>query len=351
MANMFKNERGQPCPREPFSSNANLVKKHFKNLTNSSSFQQLMKKLLFTFLLACATVHARAQNLSAQYASYGQLILVKLDSAPFPHPGRAQGHTYQREFYSAEKNYSDNSVAIFVPNGFRPTARVDFVVHFHGWRHHVENTLSEYQLIDQFAAAGRNAILVVPQGPYDAPDSFGGKLEDPGGFQRFMSDVMKTLHQRGVIAAGTLGTIILSGHSGGYHVMSGIVARGGISEHIREVWLFDALYGQRELFWDWFAKYPGGRMIDIYTQHGGTKEESENFMKWCKEQQPPVPFVSKNEMDVEDLDLRQSHLIFIYSGLEHNEVVYKQHQFTRYLKTSCLAPLKKYSSPKAAGND
>lgn len=276
---------------------------------------------------------------------------MKLDSAPFPHPDRAQGHTYQKEFYSAERNYSDNSVAIFVPRDFRPTARVDFVVHFHGWRHHIENTLSEYKLIEQFIAAGRNAILVVPQGPYDAPDSFGGKLEDAGGFQRFMDDVMETLRKKGIIANGALGSIILSGHSGGYHVMSGIVARGGVSEHIREVWLFDALYGQRELFWNWFAKYPGSRMIDIYTLHGGTKEESENFMTWCKEQQPSIPFLSKNESNVTDRDLRQNRLIFIYSALEHNEVVYKEHQFARYLKTSRLASIKIYASPKAMSDD
>ncbi|MDB6023345.1 MAG: hypothetical protein JWQ04_3202 [Pedosphaera sp.] len=308
-----------------------------------------MKKILLAFFLSCLVVSLPAQTLPEHYAQYGELILVKLDSAPFPHPDRAQGHTYQKQLYTAEKNYSDNSVAIFVPKGFRPTAKVDLVVHFHGWRHHIENTLAEYQLIEQFVESGRNAILIVPQGPYDAPDSFGGKLEDAGGFQRFMGDVMDTLRQQGVITNSVLGSIILSGHSGGYQVISSIVARGGLSEQVKEVWLFDALYARREQFSDWFLHYPGRRLIDIYTPHGGTKEESEGFMTWLKAQQPPVPFLSKNEPEVSASDLRDNHLIFMYSELEHNDVVFKRHQFCEYLKTSRLGPIKVYSSPKAAG--
>ena len=308
-----------------------------------------MKKLLLTFVALCA-VSVRAETLAEHYGQFGKLILVKLDSAPFPHPDRAQGHKYHDEFYTAEKNYSDNSVAIFVPKGFRATEKVDFVVHFHGWRHHIENTLAEYQLIEQFVESGRNAILVVPQGPYDAPDSFGGKLEDAGGFQRFMSDVMRTLREQGFIKNSTLGSIILSGHSGGYQVISSIVARGGLSEQVKEVWLFDALYARREQFSDWFLHYPNRRLIDIYTLHGGTKEETENFMAWLKEQKPPIPYFFKNEPEVTQDELRQNKLIFIYSDLEHDQVVFKRHQFCDYLKTSRLGPIRFLTSPKALGN-
>ena len=125
------------------------------------------------------------------------MILTRLPSAPFPHPKRAEGKTRNGKVYPADKHYSDSSVAIFIPKGFRSMGAVDFVVHFHGWGNHVERVLEHYQLIEQFAESGRNAILVVPQGPYDAPDSFDGKLEDEGGFARFMDDVMETLRERG----------------------------------------------------------------------------------------------------------------------------------------------------------
>src|SRR5208282_5794374 len=110
---------------------------------------------------------------------YGQLLVTQMVSAPFPHPKRAEGHDYKGTNYSAADHYSDSTVAVFVPKDLRENGPLDFVVHFHGWRNHVESVLTRYQLIEQFAASGRNAVLVVPQGPRDAPDAFGGKLEDP----------------------------------------------------------------------------------------------------------------------------------------------------------------------------
>ena len=116
----------------------------------------------------------------------------------------------------------------------------------------------------------------MPQGPCDAPDSFGGKLEDPDGFKRFMDEVMATLRQQSALKKKdfTLGNIILSGHSGGYEVMSAIVDCGGLTDHVKEVWLFDALYAQTDKFLAWFDKQHG-RLLDIYTEHGGTKGETE----------------------------------------------------------------------------
>ena len=119
-------------------------------------------------------------------------------------------------------------------------------------------------------------------------------------------------------------------------------------EQVKEVWLFDALYARREQFMGWFTKYPHRRWIDIYTLHGGTKEETETLMTWAKQQNPPLPFIMKNEPDVTSDDLRNNHFIFIYSPLEHNEVVYKKDQFAEYLKTSGLKPIKVNTSPKAA---
>lgn len=295
-----------------------------------------MKKLLLSLLLAGFAVSSRADSWADQYAKYGNLIVVKLDSAPFPHPGRAQGHTYDKEFYPADKHYSDNTVAIFVPKGFRRSDKVDFVVHFHGWRHHVENTLSNYHLIPQFMDAGRNAILVVPQGPYDAPDSFDGKLEDENGFKRFMTDVMATLKQRGVIGNEPVGDIILSGHSGGYEVISSILARGGMDENIKEVFLFDALYGRTEKFMNWFDHYPNRRMINIYTEHGGTKQETEKLIADVKARKPPVSFVSKNEADITADDLKKYQLIFMFTPMEHDKTPYEHQSFCQYLKTSRL---------------
>ena len=46
-----------------------------------------------------------------------------------------------------------------------------------------------------------NAILVLPQGPYRARDSFCGKMEDQGGLRRLVEDVLQTMQREEVIPA------------------------------------------------------------------------------------------------------------------------------------------------------
>lgn len=263
----------------------------------------------------------------------GRLIITNFVSAPFPHPLRAEGHQYKDKFFSAAEHYQDSHVALFVPKDFRPGRKVDFVVHFHGWGNHLTNVLEKYQLPGQFAASGRNAILIVPQGPFDASDSFGGKLEDAGGFQRFMAEALDTLRQRGIIDNARLGRIILSGHSGGYEVISAILARGGLTANIREVWLFDALYAKTERFAVWFDHHPG-RFIDLYTEHGGTKDETEGLMTAL--QGSAVPYFSANETNATPADLRNNHLLFLFSALPHDEVLQTHQTFRAFLETSSL---------------
>lgn len=273
-------------------------------------------------------------DLAESYTAQGQLILRSFSSAPFPHPQRAEGHKYKEEFFSAAEHYSDSTVSIFIPKGFRETGKIDFVVHFHGWRNHVEEVLRRYELIQQLVASERNAVLVVPQGPRDAPDSFGGKLEDDGGFKRFMDEVAETLRNKSALRKKdfAIGSIILSGHSGGYHVMGSILDRGGMSDHVKEVWLFDALYGQTDKFLAWFDKYHG-RLLDIYTEHGGTKEETENLMKLLKQRGTPL---QTDEMKLTPPNLSTNQPIFLFTSLEHDKVPNANHTFRQFLETSCL---------------
>ena len=275
-------------------------------------------------------------SLEETYAAHGRLIVAPFASAPFPHPARAAGHTYENILYTAAEHYSDSTVALFIPNGFRETGRVNFVIHFHGWNNTVAGTLAAFQLVEQLVASGRNAVLVVPEGPRDAPDSFGGKLEDPDGFKRFMDEVMATLRQRAGFKSHdfTLGHIILSGHSGGYHVIANILDHGGLDQHIAEVWLFDALYGQTDRFLAWSDRSQG-RLINIYTDHGGTKEESEALMAHLAKR--GSPFLAVEEAQLTPDALQSSRLVFIHTDLAHDDVVAKRGEFQLFLKTSRLA--------------
>jgi hypothetical protein len=293
-----------------------------------------MKKPLL-LLLGCAAWSGRSESLQEHYASQGELILTQLTSAPFPHPKRIQGHTYEGKLYPEKEHYSDSTVAIFIPKGFRETSKIDFIVHFHGWKNNVEGVLGQYQLVEQLIASRRNAVLVVPQGPRNAPDSFGGKLEEPGGFTRFMADVMQTLQHKSPLNKKdlALGQVVLSGHSGGYEVISAILDRGGLTDHVKEVWLFDALYAQMDKFQAWIDRQQG-RFIDIYTEHGGTKVRTEEIMAALK--QRGTALYAAKEGDAKLADLQANRLIFIYTDLPHNDVVHQRQEFREYLKTSCL---------------
>jgi hypothetical protein len=296
-----------------------------------------MKKL-FLLLLGCAALPAHGENLPQCYADYGTLIVTQLTSAPFPHPKRAEGHQYRDKVYPAKQHYSDNTVAIFIPKGLRETGRIDLIFHFHGWQNNVEGVLRRYRLIEQLSESRRSAVLVVPQGPRNAPDSFGGKLEDAGGFKRLVADALETLKQRAGFQQNDLavGQIVLSGHSGGYQVISAILDRGGLADQVREVWLFDALYAQTDKFLAWIDRHQG-RFINIYTERGGTKVKTEELMATLK--QRGTAFFAGKESDARPADLQSNKLIFLYTDLPHNDVVNKRQEFREYLQTSCLEEL------------
>src|SRR5512140_453468 len=141
------------------------------------------------------------------------MIVTTAELAMFPHEKRAKGHTYEGKAYPADVHYSDSTVAIFVPKGFRAGDATNLVFYFHGWRNNVDDTLRQFQVAEQLAASGVNAVLVLPEGPKNAPDSFGGRLEETGVFAGLVADVLGTLKARGLVASTKPGAIVLAGHS------------------------------------------------------------------------------------------------------------------------------------------
>ncbi|MEN6560796.1 MAG: DUF3152 domain-containing protein [Acidobacteriota bacterium] len=275
-------------------------------------------------------------KLVRRYSGSGRLLRMNLVSAPFPHPQRQNGYSHEGDHYPRRGHYDDDSVAVFVPNGYRPGERVDLVFYFHGWDRDLAGVLRSYQVIEQFARSGKNAILVLPQGPKRARDSFGGKLEDADGFRNLVGDVLAELRRTGAIMTETPGDLILAGHSGGYHAIASILARGGLSENVKEVFLFDALYGEIPAFTDWQARQQG-KIIDIYTEDGGTREESRGLME--EFDRGRVPYLAAMDAEVTHQDLRDHRLIFLFSRSGHDEVVYETDGFARFLSASVLDDL------------
>ncbi len=293
-------------------------------------------KLSIYFLLVFA-ITLNGQSILERYSVYGEMIVPKFTSAPFPHPDRANGRIYNGTTYPASIHYSDSSVAIFIPKGFEPKKKIDLVIYFHGWYNNIDSACAQYALIEQFCEAKKNAVFVFPEGPKNSPDSFGGRVEETDGLKNLVADVLRYLKTSKKISSGTVGNIVLAGHSGAFRVISFALMRGGLTQNVSDVILFDALYGDTEKFTHWIEN-SNGRFVNIFTDDGGTKNESENLMAdltgWG------IPFLTKEEKDLTIDDLKKNRLIFIHSALTHNEVIAVKRQFRDYLLTSRLQSIK-----------
>jgi len=98
-----------------------------------------------------------------------------------------------------------------------------------------------------------------------------------------------------------------------------------------------ALYAQSDKFLAWSDK-AHGRLINIYTDQGGTRAQTEEMMTTFK--QRGTPFFSGNEGEATLADLRTNRLVFLFTGLPHDEVLNKHHTFRDLLSTSCLAEIR-----------
>ena len=277
------------------------------------------------------------QTLTERYNKLGEMFVVQLSTSPFPHVDRITGHIYNNKTYSAGEHYSDSSVAIFIPKGFKPKNRTDFVVYFHGWYNNIDSACNKFRLIEQFSESKKNAIFVFPEGPKNAPDSFGGKLEERYGLKYLMADVIQYLKLKNKIKSDEIGRIILAGHSGAYRVISFCLMHGGLTQNISDIILFDALYGQIDKYIHWITNFDG-RFIDIYTDNGGTKSETERMINFLEINN--INFIETEEAKLTLTELKKNRLIFIHSDLTHNEVISKRNQFRNYLISSKLDNLR-----------
>lgn len=290
---------------------------------------------------------------------WGEVYAAEFKHAPYPDDSRRTGYTNRRgDHFPAEGHYDDATVAIAIPAGYRATAHADIVVHFHGHGNTVANALEQFRLGEQLEASGRNAVLVLPQGPKLAPDSGGGKLEKPGQFTLFLSETLDLLEREGRVMPGArVRHVILSAHSGGYRVAGMILAKGGATDSIREAWLFDAAYAQLDELAAPFASPDSGRRLrSIFTDH--LANENIGLMSRLSLRGAPVfvvhddhlstagttagafaafPFHSEGAEPGKD-ELAQilgaQPNLFIHTGLSHSGLVMETRYFERFARAS-----------------
>jgi hypothetical protein len=288
--------------------------------------------LLFTLLLHSFLSYAQTEVAP---------VMFRITSAftSFPDTARAAGHSYDKVFYTAAEHYNDSSVLIVVPPQLKSARHIDVIFWFHGWRNNIDSAAAYFELIKQFMASNRNAILVLPETTKNAPDSYGGKLEQKDIFKDLLNDVMRKLKTEKIIGKRTkAGSIVLAGHSGAFRVMAYILQNGGIE--VNQVILFDGLYSQVDKYTAWIQADPSHQFTNLYTNKGGgTDEVSVKMMQQLRDKN--IPFINAEEKEMNADMLKTNQVIFIHSLKEHNDVInLPDHNFRLFIEnSSVLKPL------------
>lgn len=263
----------------------------------------------------------------------GVTLMLELEHAPFPAPG-----SWHR----------DPTVLVFVPRHHRPIGgAIHSVVHFHGHNSTVERATAAHQLREQLFDSKQNAILIVPELAVLAPDSAAGKLESQGGLARLLDDVFATLETREALAALGLsapgvgarpGRVCVSAHSGGYHAAACAIRVGGVNIH--EVYLFDALYADTDVFRDWVVAGRGKpmssrhKLVSYFT--AGTTET--NTRRLFAELEQAGVAVAKETVEgtLSREDLTHAEAVSIRTQLTHGTVTSELNSLRDCLYASAL---------------
>ncbi|MDQ6931978.1 MAG: hypothetical protein M3160_02245 [Candidatus Eremiobacteraeota bacterium] len=287
------------------------------------------------FILATSSMlSASGLRCAAAQEPADEVLFERLTTAPYPHESRARGHLYDKVLYDAAHHYNDSTVGIVVPAHYRPTDAVDCIVHFHGWRNNVAHALTRYQLAAQLIQSRVDAILIVPQGPLDAPDSGFGKLElNEQGFANFMNEVLQRLPIAGIVHANKVGRIVLTAHSGGYGGAGGVLTRGGLNDHISDVILFDSAYGYFEAFANWTVSSPDHHLLSVFTDDTSTGNAA--LMAMVQGPQPNLYVRLAKEMSLAKLQTRAPTFI-LTTDVAHDELMQRFDWYQLFLQTTSL---------------
>lgn len=249
----------------------------------------------------------------------------------FPDSARNNGHIYNNIIFDAAKHYTDSSVLIVLPTNYKKNKKVNIVCWFHGWYNTIDSANQRFELAKQFMASNVNAILVIPEGAKNAPDSYAGKLEQPNIFTQLINDIFIKLKKAKLIhAKATPDNIVLAGHSGAYRVMAHVTAKGGLP--INEILLFDGLYADTDKYLSWLQLNHQHRFVNIYTNDGGTMEECVAMMQQLSNKKIPYHFTE--EINMQKTGLKNNSIVFIHSNQQHNDIINKPDNFKLFLQSS-----------------
>jgi hypothetical protein len=287
----------------------------------------LNKKLLFVILLLIQITTIFSQDNAAckelRFTSH---------YTSFPDSVRSKVYIHEGSLYSVKEHYSDSSVFLVAPETLHQKNKVDLVFWFHGWNNNIDTANLFYQIEKQFLASGKTAVLVLAETARNAPDSYGGKLEQKGIFRGLVKDVLNQLKKENLINQKTqVGSITLAGHSGAFRVIAYILANGEMP--VNDVFLFDALYSQTDKFLSWIEENKQHRFINWYTNHGGgTDQVSIQMMQQLNDLHLPYQLVEESTLD--GRIIKTNRILFVHSPREHNVIINRPDNFQLILQNN-----------------
>jgi hypothetical protein len=231
-----------------------------------------------------------ADNGSVARRWFGVVLSLALMLALAPRLARADG-THWR-FWT-----SRGPVHVWVPPAYdRATAQT--VVFVHGYNTDVDTAWTEYQLEDQFARSGLNAMFVACAAP--------ASLERPV----MWASLSNLLH---TVAAGIGeplpdGDVVAVGHSAAYRTLVLWLANPAL----RTLVLLDATYGEADQFMAW-TRDPHHRLIDVASD---TIPES----NWLHAFLPGTKRIAGLPDDWTD-DTRSARVLYVTTGVGHMPMI------------------------------
>jgi hypothetical protein len=279
-------------------------------------------------------------SIRAQENNEFRLLHFTSSHTSFPDTERAKGHLYDSLLYTTSAHYNDSSVLLIIPKHLKATPKVDLIFWFHGWHNNIDTAAEFYKLTRQFIASKRNAILVLAETAKNAPDSYGGKLEQPGIFKSLVNDVMNELKKNNILPRKAVpGNLVLAGHSGAFRIIAYILQNGQML--VQEVFLFDALYSQIDKFVYWINQDEDHHFIHWFTNRGGgTDAMSDTMMQRLKDNH--VDFTFTEEKVINSDIIKNNRILFVHSPREHNVIINDPDDLQLLLENSySLMPLSK----------
>ena len=135
---------------------------------------------------------------------------------------------------------------------------------------------THFRLTEQFAAAQRGAIMVVPHSQMDCTD-YEQNLTGPAGFDGFVRATGRLFEAAGLWRGDQPERLALIAQSGAYRAAASILGNTAskFSRRINEVYLFDAVFGRMDQFAAWIQKNPQKRFwsgyVDGWTDVGNQR--------------------------------------------------------------------------------